>query len=201
MNAKNQPRLTTAIGVIHGDIKPANILVQSGDDPNNVQIKVADFGFSSLESASDGDVMVARSPPWEAPEWHARSFSLEKAKAMDMYSLGLLCLWILFRDQAITELNGQDISLEDALFSSDDATKAKLHVLKRAGNSLLPSALRLVRESADVVDSDRPRLERLFTLTLCLDPNLRARSISELIILLLREPEVPSRSVKANCVT
>ena len=38
---------------------------------------------------------MPKSLHWVAPEWHHRGFSLLQAKKMDVYSLGLLVLWIL----------------------------------------------------------------------------------------------------------
>lgn len=53
---------------------------------------MTDFGFSCFECTDNELVRVARSRPWEAPEWHDRWFHLKDIKKMDVYSFGLLCL-------------------------------------------------------------------------------------------------------------
>ena len=48
------------------------------------------------ENTKAGDlIQMPKSLHWVAPEWHHRGFSLTQAKKMDVYSLGLLVLWIL----------------------------------------------------------------------------------------------------------
>lgn len=42
---------------------------------------------------------------WAAPEWHDDPFTIEKAKAMDMFSYGKLCAWILFGPEHSTGLS------------------------------------------------------------------------------------------------
>ena len=36
-------------------------------------------------------------PPWEAPEYRRGPIQVRDAKRADIYSLGLVCLWLLFR--------------------------------------------------------------------------------------------------------
>ncbi|KAL8658443.1 MAG: hypothetical protein Q9202_007560 [Teloschistes flavicans] len=80
--------------VVHGDIKPQNVLVfQTSTEIYTV--KVADFGYSTIYATDDDLIQIPRSLHWTAPEWHHRGFSLEQAKKMDIYSLGLLVLWLL----------------------------------------------------------------------------------------------------------
>ena len=69
-----------AQGVIHRDLRPANVLVaESGT------LKVADFGTSRfLEIAAHGTTIIG-SPPYMAPE----QFRGEAVFASDLYSLGI----------------------------------------------------------------------------------------------------------------
>jgi serine/threonine protein kinase len=67
-------------GVIHRDLRPANVLVGEND-----MLKVADFGTSRfLEIAAHGTTVIG-SPPYMAPE----QFQGKAVFASDIYSLGV----------------------------------------------------------------------------------------------------------------
>jgi len=67
-------------GVIHRDLRPANVLVTEND-----MLKVADFGTSRfLEIAAHGTTVIG-SPPYMAPE----QFHGKAVFASDIYSLGI----------------------------------------------------------------------------------------------------------------
>jgi eukaryotic-like serine/threonine-protein kinase len=67
-------------GVIHRDLRPANVLVTEND-----MLKVADFGTSRfLEIAAHGTTVIG-SPPYMAPE----QFHGKAVFASDLYSLGV----------------------------------------------------------------------------------------------------------------
>ena len=67
-------------GVIHRDLRPANVLVSEKD-----MLKVADFGTSRfLEIAAHGTTVIG-SPPYMAPE----QFHGKAVFASDLYSLGV----------------------------------------------------------------------------------------------------------------
>ena len=69
-----------AQGVLHRDLRPANVLVTEKD-----QVKVADFGTSRfLEIAAHGTTVIG-SPPYMAPE----QFHGKAVFASDIYSLGV----------------------------------------------------------------------------------------------------------------
>jgi eukaryotic-like serine/threonine-protein kinase len=67
-------------GVIHRDLRPANVLITEND-----MVKVADFGTSRfLEIAAHGTTVIG-SPPYMAPE----QFHGKAVFASDIYSLGI----------------------------------------------------------------------------------------------------------------
>ena len=61
-----------------------------------ITVKVADFGYSTLTVGESGKVLLPRSRPWNAPEHHFEGFKAHEAKKTDVYSFGMLCLWVLF---------------------------------------------------------------------------------------------------------
>lgn len=51
----------------HRDLKPENILLES-KDPANLDVKIADFGFSCIFDPKEGLDLVLGSPLYMAPE-------------------------------------------------------------------------------------------------------------------------------------
>lgn len=75
--------------------------------------RISDFGYSSLVLQHDGSVALPISKPWNAPEvvHHAHIWSLEEAKGADAYSMGLVCLWLLFGDKLTSQQGAQDANI------------------------------------------------------------------------------------------
>jgi serine/threonine protein kinase len=85
----------TNLGIIHGDIKPQNVLVFEGGS-NKYNARVTDFGYSAQFVNDEEMVRLPFSEPWCAPEHHHREITIAQAKKMDVYSFGMFCLWVLF---------------------------------------------------------------------------------------------------------
>ncbi|KAG2424737.1 hypothetical protein HXX76_014312 [Chlamydomonas incerta] len=80
-------------GLVHGDFKPANVLLASSrDDRRGFNAKVADFGLVHVlpQHASSLSTDSFASPAYMAPE----AFLGKASKATDVYSFGV-CLWEL----------------------------------------------------------------------------------------------------------
>ena len=67
--------------VIHGDIKPANIILDRRNTP-----KLMDFGLASAESTKSSDT-IGGTPRYMAPEYVQRG---ERSPACDIYAVGLI---------------------------------------------------------------------------------------------------------------
>ncbi|MCJ1251357.1 Ankyrin-2 [Trapelia coarctata] len=88
-----------ALGVVHGDLKPANVLLFT--DSTGLTAKISDFGFCIVD---DDDLKVARGGTayWNAPECMAdaptdiRAYRIESPR--DLYSFGLLIWFVLFEE-------------------------------------------------------------------------------------------------------
>ncbi len=96
-----------AVGIVHGDIKPANVLMAPGG------AKLTDFGIArSLES---GDILtqaglVHATPAYAAPEVLARG---DYSPAADVYSLGALLLELVTGEPA-TSHRGTRVMVTDS---------------------------------------------------------------------------------------
>ena len=90
---------TNFLAVIHGDIKPENILIDLDESGAHVP-KIADYGYSSDCSMRDDiGISMPKSEPWHPPEWETgRKYAPDEAKNMDIFSFATTCLWFLFHD-------------------------------------------------------------------------------------------------------
>ncbi|RSM01317.1 hypothetical protein CEP52_008624 [Fusarium oligoseptatum] len=85
--------MVSPLHIIHGDIKPQNVLMFS--ENGKPVAKLSDFGFSVF--ASTKSLKLGGTTPWKAPEIEARQeHTLFQAKRTDLFSFGMLCLWVLF---------------------------------------------------------------------------------------------------------
>ncbi|KAJ6439093.1 mutator-like element [Purpureocillium lavendulum] len=163
-----------ANNIIHGDVKPRNILVFQ-ESPSKYVAKVADFGFSTQFIREDDLIRMPKSGIWCAPEWHHRGFRPEAARKMDIFSFGLVCVWMLFGDNLTKSSrdDGRVVSFEE------DCNPAQ-NLLERwkvdhGKDELTAWALSLVRMRAELSGSD---LATFFKSTLAIDPHKREINLS-----------------------
>lgn len=76
-------------GIVHRDVKPANILL----DPENDEALLTDFGIAAHLAEVD---TIAGTPRYMAPE----AFRGEASSALDVYSLAASLFWLLTREPA-----------------------------------------------------------------------------------------------------
>lgn len=133
------------LGVVHGDLKPDNCLVFQGDVVNKFVTKVSDFGFSSIWARPDDLIQVSKTEPWSAPEWHHRGFVFCEARKMDVYSFGLLCLWIMVQSpESGLERPIQDIKA--LLFTAEGEFEVGVLGRLKVDGSLGPCLIQILRQ-------------------------------------------------------
>ena len=176
--------------MIHGDIKPQNVLVYKGST-GETTIKVADFGYSTFAAsetfATDGGlsqggaarVYLPKSRPWNAPEHHFGEFTVSEAKKTDVYSFGMLCLWVLFGN-AHMECMPKDVSFDASTGPHTSLEQLKeSNQLETVTNKLI-DLISLVNFNAE----HRVRLKEFFSLTVQLNSESRASDLGRLVGLL-----------------
>ncbi|RSL42265.1 hypothetical protein CEP54_015544 [Fusarium duplospermum] len=161
--------------IIHGDIKPQNVLVfRDKDGPFTP--KMADFGFSTWSAADDNHIILPQSWPWNAPEINEYpTFTPQQAAKTDVFSFGMLCLWFLFEQQ----LSGMVPLPEKALSVAASLTDQHVHQplrlldeLKRE-DALTKFASQLVMAETGLTPETRAMLQLFFSGCLACDPQLR----------------------------
>ncbi|KUL90028.1 hypothetical protein ZTR_02801 [Talaromyces verruculosus] len=172
--------------VIHGDIKPANVLIHHDVEHDSVSVVLADFGFSAFSNTDDDLVYLPRSEPWEAPELHGRAFRLADAQKTDIYSFGLLCLWLFLRNVDMTDLGFPRTKIGNAFSGTDLDAFAAIQELKRdTDDAMLIRALRLLRGFTSMRNDLKHRLEQVFRMTLVRIPSERNTTMENLVDILL----------------
>ena len=177
------------IGVVHGDIKPQNILVFKDAITKKITVKVTDFGYSTLTVGESGMVSLPKSRPWNAPEHHFGEFNVQEAKKTDVYSFGMLCLWLLFGNrlsdipQTVADGAAGLISFDIPSFLSDPTFLERLKDKDRVEYI----ANHLVESMPGLNVEYRIRLKEIFSLALPLNPGKRTSDLVRVIGLLSQE--------------
>jgi len=86
-------------GIIHGDIKPANVLV-SGKEANEYIFKITDYSCNSLNrmSSRSSSLKQLMTPGYTAPELFTDTgICVEPTMTSDIYSFGMLSYEIVFQ--------------------------------------------------------------------------------------------------------
>jgi len=153
-----------AVGVLHKDLKPANVLVDADAD-GKPRIKLVDFGSGTLlDSARLEELHITRlgltrnlgdydsgTPLYLAPEVLAGQVATIKA---DVYALGVLLYQLVVGDFHRTLAPGWEQDVADELLRADIAEAAQGNPARRLADAA-SLALRL-----RTLDERRARLER-----------------------------------------
>ena len=142
-----------ALGIIHRDVKPANVLLHRGADGTEI-VKVVDFGIAKLEDDAGGGTTVGRvvgTPLYLAPE---RILSRPYDGRVDVYAVGMM----LFRALAGTYPFEVPESLGALLVACVSEPAAPLSALRPGTPSALDDLIRrLLAKSPD----ERPSMQEL----------------------------------------
>ena len=128
--------------------------------------KITDFGYSTL-NAGNTLINMPKSQPWQAPEWHHRGFGISDAMKMDVFSFGMLCLWLLFYTL------------------SDNKETDFFHDLDW-GNKRLALALAHshITDAVGLSEESKIDLHRFFQLTLAIEKDMRTLDFRLLLSLI-----------------
>ncbi|MCG3212119.1 MAG: Serine/threonine-protein kinase PknD [Anaerolineae bacterium] len=91
-------------GLVHGDLKPGNILITTGN-----QVKVTDFGLARAlgESSMDEDEVVWGTPAYFAPEQASGDMVLP---ATDVYAIGIIMYEMVTGRVPFVGIDDQDVA-------------------------------------------------------------------------------------------
>lgn len=146
-------------------------------------VKVADFGFSTRFREEKDLIQMPKSPIWHAPEWHDGQFQPEAAKRMDIFSFGLVCLWMLFG----VGLSLTPMKVDERFISFDENYSGTQNLLKEwkavcERDELVTWAISLIPK--DLEPKWRSNLTSFFESTVTFDPQRRDLDVRRLLHLL-----------------
>ncbi|KAI3316979.1 kinase-like domain-containing protein [Xylariaceae sp. AK1471] len=171
--------------IVHGDIKPDNILVFHSIQSRRYIAKMTDFGFSHFGKTDTEYITLPSTSPWEAPEHNKDPVQIRDAKNADVYSLGLLCLWVLFEGDLLANWDTYVSTHGDTdyrgLRRRDEKSLAKLKVET--------GLLRFAEEQTDIhwssaQDGRIGRMKRFWSLALRWNSAERTSNVRELLDLI-----------------
>src|SRR5262249_45536857 len=79
-------------GVVHGDIKPENILLFEDREKRKLIAKICDFGSSGVEISEDSTRGATEA--WSPPEFPGSYFDKVAKATWDVYSFGLVACYL-----------------------------------------------------------------------------------------------------------
>ena len=146
-------------------------------------VKLADMGDASICDDIETLTFLPKSIPWNAPEYHHRGFLFWQAAKLDIYSFGLLCLWVLFGESLFHSVASLDYCQDDQTNAGLPPTVKSLAALKK-NNMLQVAAREVVLANKEITREQQSKLESFFTLTLAEIPTARTSDIQLLVKLL-----------------
>lgn len=165
--------LINLLGVVHGDIKPQNVLV-SESETDGLHSKVTDFGFSTFGLEETDLVRLSGTKGWVHPDQYPHGCRRLTAQKLDIYSLGMLSMWLFLYD-----VQG---------YPSDE----RILELQQSGK-MVETAMRLT-DSSRYSDHQKQLLGSLFANTLVHDHDQRFTGL-QVLELMEADPAMPPKPV------
>jgi hypothetical protein len=130
----------------------------------------------------DDFISVPKSWPWSAPEHDYDRLKPAQARKMDVFSFGMLCLWILFEKclSGIVPLPSEAHWAESYFQGKEkrDLSKRILEDLKQ-GDRLVMLAKQLVMAENELSNDTKQVLQQFFRMSLACDPNQRETDLKQ----------------------
>jgi hypothetical protein len=130
----------------------------------------------------DDFISVPKSWPWSAPEHDYDRLKPAQARKMDVFSFGMLCLWILFEKclSGIVPLPSEAHWAESYFQGKEkrDLSKRILEDLKQ-GDRLVMLAKQLVMAENELSNDTKQVLQQFFSMSLACDPNQRETDLKQ----------------------
>jgi serine/threonine protein kinase len=162
------------------------------DNLDNYFAKLIDFGYSSGFMGADV-IMMPRTQPWDAPEYHSRGFERKAAVKMDVYSFGMVCLWLLFNERfsepvtiSLDSAKGERVLISFSKPSGGDFVDQRTEYLTelKSKDKMCEFSHQFIMATDTLDDLQKNDLILFFNSTLVLDPNSRNTDFKELLLLL-----------------
>jgi serine/threonine protein kinase len=150
------------------------------DAASKTTVKVADFGYSTLAAGEAENICLPKSRPWNAPEHHFEEFTTHNAKQTDVYSFGMLCLWVVSEGVPILQNNTE--------YTFDPPTWPRTALEQLKYDDKLEQIANQCIDSIPLASAEhRNCLREFFTLAVPLNPAKRTSDLKRLVGLLRRE--------------
>jgi len=143
-------------------------------------VKVTDFGYSTLAAGEAENICLPKSRPWNAPEHHFGEFKIHNAKQTDVYSFGMLCLWVVSGGVPML-LNNTEYT-----FDAPIGPRTALEQLKY-DDKLAHIANQFIDSIPLASTKHRNPLREFFSFAVPLNPAKRTSDLNRLVGLLRRE--------------
>ena len=147
-------------------------------------VKLADLGDASICGDIETLAFLPKSKPWNAPEYHHRGFPFWQGAKMDIYSFGLLCVWVLFRESLSRSAASLEYWQEDNETTTGLPPTVELLAMLKKENLLQAAVRKLVYANKEVTREQQSKLDSFFALTLAEKPTARSSDFQLLLTLL-----------------